>query len=146
MDILLEVNRTMLNGVLYAGIDDNMSSTASAIPSFEQPSSAYPNCQYGSQNFNCTVEQYLTYARGPQQLPLTTTLLVSIQRFIDDYPLLNLRSPCAVYSFISVHSYLYANNHHHHQHFIALKQWCDDISSISTANHPSVCLYIAIVV
>ncbi|XP_055543728.1 neuropeptides capa receptor [Wyeomyia smithii] len=35
-------------------------------------------CDPGSTNFQCTVQEFLEYARGPQQMPLTTALLVTI--------------------------------------------------------------------
>ncbi|XP_058455081.1 neuropeptides capa receptor [Malaya genurostris] len=35
-------------------------------------------CDRDTVDFQCTVQQYLEYARGPQQMPLTTALLVTI--------------------------------------------------------------------
>lgn len=38
-------------------------------------------------NFHCTVQEFLEYARGPQQMPLSTALLVSTETF-------TMPSPC----------------------------------------------------
>ncbi|XP_058823598.1 neuropeptides capa receptor-like [Topomyia yanbarensis] len=44
-------------------------------------SDLYPSldpCDLDNVDFQCTVQQYLEYARGPQQMPLTTALLVTV--------------------------------------------------------------------
>nr|XP_029731357.1 neuropeptide F receptor-like isoform X2 [Aedes albopictus]XP_029731362.1 neuropeptide F receptor-like isoform X2 [Aedes albopictus]XP_029731368.1 neuropeptide F receptor-like isoform X2 [Aedes albopictus] len=38
----------------------------------------YDRCDPRNENFQCTVQEFLEYARGPQQMPLSTALLVTV--------------------------------------------------------------------
>lgn len=44
----------------------------------------YHRCDPTSPLFNCTIDEFLLYQRGPQQLPLSTALLVSLLLMNED--------------------------------------------------------------
>lgn len=63
------------SAILNGSYDANFSSAGQTM-----------QCDPGLESFNCTVEAFLVYMRGPQMLPLPTALSVSL------YFLLNPRS------------------------------------------------------
>uniref|UniRef100_A0A182JGG2 G-protein coupled receptors family 1 profile domain-containing protein n=1 Tax=Anopheles atroparvus TaxID=41427 RepID=A0A182JGG2_ANOAO len=71
LEVLLGVTVGLLGGNRSGPVDNG--SLASAYP-FEPPDP----CDPSNDDFNCTVTEFLQYARGPQQMPLFTALLVTI--------------------------------------------------------------------
>lgn len=53
-------------------------STPSAVSLLRYDGKPWEECDDGSPIFNCTVAQYLEYVRGPQTMPLTTVIPVSV--------------------------------------------------------------------
>lgn len=70
-DVLLSVSVGLILG----------NGSFAANESFVSPSSPYDlshPCDPSNAEFDCPVEEFLLYARGPQRMPLFTALLVSI--------------------------------------------------------------------
>lgn len=76
-------NGTALEG--YAGVSarwpftgENYSTHGNhGLTGAEEIVPPYDRCDPRNENFQCTVQEFLEYARGPQQMPLSTALLVS---------------------------------------------------------------------
>ncbi|XP_021706437.1 G-protein coupled receptor 39 [Aedes aegypti] len=77
-------NGTALEG--YAGVSarwpftgENYSTHGNhGLTGAEEIVPPYDRCDPRNENFQCTVQEFLEYARGPQQMPLSTALLVTI--------------------------------------------------------------------
>lgn len=64
------VNSTDFNGT------DVSTNKSNSVADFEL--NVYDSCHPYSSNFNCSVADFLVYARGSKQMPLDTAILVSI--------------------------------------------------------------------
>lgn len=78
-------NRTVLPVMMQSDLINNFTSTEDVIAliyknvsqTTETPLEYHP-CDERNVNFNCSAEEYLRFYRGPQTLPLTIVLPVSI--------------------------------------------------------------------
>lgn len=74
-EISLSTFYNITSAILNGSFDANFSSVGQATM----------QCDPRLTNFNCSIEAFLVYMRGPQMLPLPTALSVSLFFFISNF-------------------------------------------------------------